>query len=392
MRANQVISSIGAWLISFALVTMGFAAFQVFGTAVVADRAQQDLSDQFEASAGDSVDLGFTFPEIIVQDGQTSAGTPSGPDGGAVPAGDQIEVSEVSSASLFAELGAPIAKIDIADIGLSQVVVLGDRRQDLAVGPGISPLLAAPGSSESNVVIAGHRTTHGGPFRHIDDLNNGALITLTTMYGVFEYKVTGSRIVAPNDPNVLIETGSPTLTLYTCNPEYSTRERLVVTAEPTGPMSEFPIRFAVVPEAAEPTLQVTTSEVQTVVAPTDATGTETAQTDAGGPSEQAPATVTLSPTPVTVPLGERLASVYDTPAMVALQLTESVSWSTDRNAWAMVAIAAFLMLVFWRIAVGMWASGGIAWRVSAGVIAVVAVLPAVLWFYINFAAVTPAGF
>jgi sortase A len=93
------------------------------------------------------------------------------------------------------------------------------------------------------VAIAGHRTTYGAPFNRIDELAPGDEITITTVSGVFHYSVTGQLIVTPKQTEVLDPTPDATLTLTTCNPKYSARERLVVKAkldvesspEPTKP-------------------------------------------------------------------------------------------------------------------------------------------------------------
>ena len=46
-------------------------------------------------------------------------------------------------------------------------------------------------------------------------------------------RVTGSLVTTPDDLSVLMPTEKPTLTLITCHPRGSGKERLIVTAEPS---------------------------------------------------------------------------------------------------------------------------------------------------------------
>ena len=72
--------------------------------------------------------------------------------------------------------------------GLSAVVVEGNGAGELRRGPGHYPATALPGQ-RGTVAIAGHRTTYGAPFRHLDDLERGDRIELAMPYGRFTYRV-----------------------------------------------------------------------------------------------------------------------------------------------------------------------------------------------------------
>jgi sortase A len=88
-----------------------------------------------------------------------------------------------------------------------------------------------------NVAIAGHRTTYGKPFNQLDRLSAGDKIELTTPVGTCEYVVT-DRAPSPNpftvDPgNIAIVANTPgerNLTLTTCHPKGSAKQRLVIRA------------------------------------------------------------------------------------------------------------------------------------------------------------------
>ena len=122
-----------------------------------------------------------------------------------------------------------------------RVVVEGVGVEDLKLGPGHIPGTALPGEV-GNVVLSGHRTTYGAPFNRWAELPPGAEVVVETRDRWFTYTVTGSRIVSPNAVEVTLPVpGQPSakptrrlLTMTTCNPKYSARERLIVSAELTS--------------------------------------------------------------------------------------------------------------------------------------------------------------
>jgi sortase A len=127
--------------------------------------------------------------------------------------------------------GRPLGELKIARLHARYVVVQGTRAASLRAGPGHYAGTALPGQP-GTVGIAGHRTTYGAPFRHLDALRRGDAITVTMPYGRFVYRVRGLRIVTPQDVSVLqAAAGRPRLTLTACHPLYSAAKRLVVIAE-----------------------------------------------------------------------------------------------------------------------------------------------------------------
>jgi sortase A len=80
------------------------------------------------------------------------------------------------------------------------------------------------------VAIAGHRTTHGAPFRNIDKLKRGNRIILELPYGRFVYKVEKTQIVEPTALWVTDRVGYDRLVLSACHPLYSAAQRLIVFA------------------------------------------------------------------------------------------------------------------------------------------------------------------
>jgi sortase A len=127
--------------------------------------------------------------------------------------------------------GDALTRIVIPSIKVDTVVVEGTGASALRAGAGHYPNTPLPGE-EGNVAIAGHRTTYGKPFANLDRLNPGDEIVLQTPIGQHVYKVTGPPFVVSNtDFTVISQTPGHTLTLTTCHPKGSARQRLVVKAD-----------------------------------------------------------------------------------------------------------------------------------------------------------------
>jgi sortase A len=123
--------------------------------------------------------------------------------------------------------GDSIARIEIPAIGVSDYVVEGTDLNSLRKGPGHYPETPLPGEA-GTAAIAGHRTTYGAPFRHIDELKPGQRITLDMPDGHFVYRVERTKIVDDQDLSVLDRVGYQRLVLSACHPLYSAAQRIVV--------------------------------------------------------------------------------------------------------------------------------------------------------------------
>jgi sortase A len=129
--------------------------------------------------------------------------------------------------------GQAMAELRIARLGLTTVVVRGTDPADLREGPGLIAGTPLPGQ-HGTTAIAGHRTTYGAPFRHLDALRRGDAITVRMPYGTFRYAVEDRRIVQPADLSVLRRVGHDRLVLSACHPLFSAARRIVVFARLTG--------------------------------------------------------------------------------------------------------------------------------------------------------------
>ncbi len=128
---------------------------------------------------------------------------------------------EVEDVSVFGFL-------EIPEINLEQYVVIGTSEAELQIGPGYYLGTEIPGSG-GNVGIAGHRTTHGAPFGDLHLVNVGDAINLTFAGNKYQYIIDQIHVVpARGGEYLLYNNGVDRLTLTTCHPRYSGKERLVV--------------------------------------------------------------------------------------------------------------------------------------------------------------------
>ena len=120
-----------------------------------------------------------------------------------------------------------VGRLTILSANINHYVVFGATSNKLEYGPGYILGTALPGSG-GNFAIAGHRTTYGAPFGNLDKVQIGETIIFQTNTNQYEYRVIDVKIVSPEDNYVLEDYGDDRITLTTCHPKFSARERLVV--------------------------------------------------------------------------------------------------------------------------------------------------------------------
>jgi sortase A len=131
--------------------------------------------------------------------------------------------------------GSAYAELVIPRIDFDMIVVQGTDEESLKKGPGHYPDTADPWAATGRVGIAGHRTTYLHPFFNLDKMQVGDPITLKTEYGTFDYAVRRVFIVPTAGSGVVLtQTPKPSLVLTTCNPRYSSSQRLIVIADRVG--------------------------------------------------------------------------------------------------------------------------------------------------------------
>ncbi len=123
-----------------------------------------------------------------------------------------------------------VGSIQIPSIGIDKTMFEGVTLPTLDHGPGHWPGTAAPGQV-GNVVVAGHRVSHGKPFEDLDRLVPGDEVVFNDTTGRHVYHVTGIEIVGPDALWIVDQTTARTATLFACHPKGSTKQRIVAHLE-----------------------------------------------------------------------------------------------------------------------------------------------------------------
>lgn len=122
-----------------------------------------------------------------------------------------------------------IGTVEIPVLGVTQTIRSGITDRQFNRGMGWWPGTALPGE-EGNMVLAGHRTARPRPLWDIQKMKVGDEILVTRHGSRHRYVVTRTRVVRNDALWITDQTEDATLTMFTCHPRGSTRQRYVVTA------------------------------------------------------------------------------------------------------------------------------------------------------------------
>ncbi len=212
-RVVRAIGIFGRVLVLAGVLLLYYTVYLLWGTTLHTNAAQNELAEQMR-----------TTP--VVTDDQVAMGD--------IPAARPASTPD---------LGAPLFTMEIPEIGLRSVIVNGVGHEELKSGPGRFPdcaevpqgvdcIQGSPYPGENgNIAISGHRTTYGGPFLKLDQLQEGDLIDIESGPVRYRYRVREQRIVAPHEVDVVADHGRNELTLTTCHPRFSAAQRLIVHAD-----------------------------------------------------------------------------------------------------------------------------------------------------------------
>lgn len=215
---------LGELLITAGVLLLSFLVWQLWWTDVVADRQQQSIVEALPWASPS------TGPGASPSPGATAAPLV------AVPRHDDPPVdAEPEHAVTFATIQVPrwdgVPAKPVSE-GTDKAGVL-DK-----LGVGHYEGTAMPGGV-GNFAVAGHRTTYGKPFNRIAELQVGDPIVVRTEHTWYVYRVTSVEIVGPTQVEVVAPVpddpgAQPTarmITLTTCHPMFSARQRYIVHGE-----------------------------------------------------------------------------------------------------------------------------------------------------------------
>ena len=210
----RLVGVLGELMITVGILVGLFVVWQLWWTDVQAGREQEQALE----------DLGWTTPspELVP----------------AVEVPDELppEVPAPAAGETFASILVPRFGSDY-EVTVAEGV---GKKEILDTGAlGHYPQTALPGAL-GNFSVAGHRTTYGKPLNKVADLVPGDSIVVRTQDTWYVYEVTDSLIVMPEDVEVIApvpglasgeavpELTERFITLTTCHPMFSARERFIV--------------------------------------------------------------------------------------------------------------------------------------------------------------------
>lgn len=205
----------GELFITLGLVMLLFVAYQLWYTNLLAQR-------EANGAAGS---LQQTWQR------QTGEGEPGGSGGPAPPPVTAFEPGQGFAIMYIPKLDV---KVPVAE-GISKPKVL-DRGMVGHYGEG-SLKTAMPADKEGNFAVAGHRNTHGEPFRYINRLVPGDPVVVETRDAYYTYEMTSTL---PQTPPTNVSVIKPVpqgsgftspgryITLTTCTPEFTSTYRMIV--------------------------------------------------------------------------------------------------------------------------------------------------------------------
>ncbi|MBO8187208.1 class E sortase [Streptomyces spirodelae] len=202
--------AIGEVFITCGVLMLLFVAYQLWWTNVLADQqaggATNRLQKQWdEHKPGDGVD-----PERKA---------------GAFKPGEGFAIIHIPKIDITAPIAQGISKTKVLDRGM-----VGHYDE--------KPLKTAmPWDKKGNFALAGHRNTHGEPFRYINRLEAGDEVVVETQSKFYTYKVTrqlpstspsDTGVIDPVPPKSGFTKPGRYITLTTCTPEFTSKYRLIV--------------------------------------------------------------------------------------------------------------------------------------------------------------------
>ncbi len=367
---RSVIGAIGRLFISLGMLLFGFVGYQLWGTGLQTAASQRALAKEFASKQR----APLPRPTTTVTVAPTTTVAP--PVGGSaapttaattttIPKPEPLDIPEPDS--VFAQLAIPRINMKANNI------VSGVSVDDLRKGVGHFRNTPLPGQ-KGNVAFAGHRTTYGGPFLHLDQMQTGDPITLTNLLGeLFVYKVTSQTVVAPDDTSVLQPTDLPTLTLVTCTPVGTSTDRLIIKAD-LDIAASGPLRDPTPPAAGKPE-PLPTEEPTTV-----ATTLVPVTTLPGSPSTLAPSTTVAATTTIAAPAIEGEED---------LNAAFTKGWFSDKHAIPQMAVWG---AVCGLIGLGAWLLSRRLHRNMIGfLVGILPFLAALYFFYENANLLLPPG-
>ncbi|GAA3379322.1 hypothetical protein GCM10017750_32610 [Streptomyces racemochromogenes] len=199
--------AVGELFITAGVVMLLFVTYQLWYTNVLAERAADGAAGSLQQTWEHPPGAGAPPPVAAFEPGQGFA------------------ILHIPKLDLKVPVAEGISKAKVLDKGMAGHYGEGALKT------------AMPSDKQGNFAVAGHRNTHGEPFRYINQLVPGDAIVVETRDAYYTYQMTSSLPQTP-PANVAVIKPVPEgsgftgpgryITLTTCTPEFTSTYRMIV--------------------------------------------------------------------------------------------------------------------------------------------------------------------
>ncbi|WP_030321268.1 class E sortase [Streptomyces flavochromogenes] len=199
--------AVGELFITFGVVMLLFVTYQLWWTNILAgqetDRAKEQIEDTWAKGDAEKDDS----------------------EPGAFEPGEGFAIMYIPKLDVVVPVAEGINKAKVLDKGMVGHYAEGKLKT------------AMPSDKQGNFAVAGHRNTHGEPFRYINQLKPGDPIVVETRSAYYTYEMASILPqTAPSNVSVIepVPKGSGFtepgrfITLTTCTPEFTSTYRMIV--------------------------------------------------------------------------------------------------------------------------------------------------------------------
>ena len=196
--------------------------------------------------------LALLFPIILMLAGGTIVSYPLSPAIGfavkkptpTLPYASKLSSTDTGSAAIATLGQLPVIgtkptpaenRVVIPSIGVDMEIFEGPDEKTLDKGGTWRIPSTSTPDQGGNTVVSGHRWRYLPPSNStlylLDKVKDGEPVIVYWHGKEYDYRISGREVVDPSRVEILNNTATPRLTIFTCTPLYSTKQRLVLYGE-----------------------------------------------------------------------------------------------------------------------------------------------------------------
>ncbi|MFE6777770.1 class E sortase, partial [Streptomyces sp. NPDC057676] len=201
--ATRVSRGLGELFITIGVLMLLFVAYQLWWTNIIAHRQAAQEKEKLQKQ--------------WAQDDKRAPGD--------FEPGEGFAILYIPKLDVVAPVAEGVDKRDVLDRGMVGHYGTGALRT------------AMPADRRGNFALAGHRNTHGEPFRYINQLQPGDPIVVETQDAYYTYEMaavlpqtspSNIGVIGPVPPGSGFTGPGRYLTMTTCTPEFTSKYRMIV--------------------------------------------------------------------------------------------------------------------------------------------------------------------